>query len=177
MKRAASHGEQRQRRRSGVDFVPNGKGFGAKLGWEISAVAEVRMEAVTIHDTRQFGGMSVLAYDLADLLALAGPDALASSWSCKMGECFGPGAKDLYEAAEVGLVSGVRLAELAANVTQTIDGSFEATLPGADRPWLVLRAIDSSYFVVVTRSEMLLAELRRRFRDVRPSPADAEWYH
>jgi len=53
---------------------------------------------------------------------------------------------------------------------------FEATLPGEDRPWLVLRSIDGCYFVVVTRSGPLLADVRRRFRDVRPSPEDAAWY-
>ena len=134
------------------------------------------MEAVTIHDTRPLGSISVLTYDLADLLALAGPDALASSWSCKIVECLGPRADEIHRAAESGSVKGARLAELAAGITQTIDGVFEATLPDEDRPWLVLRAIDGCYFVVVTRSGPLLAEVRRQFRDVRPSPEDAAWY-
>jgi hypothetical protein len=134
------------------------------------------MEAVTIHDWRPHGTFTVLTYDLADLLALAGPDALASSWSCRMIECHGPGAEELHRAADAGQVPGVRLAELATGVTQTIEGVLEATLPGEARPWLVLRAIDGCYFVVVTRSEPLLAEVRRRFLDVRPSPEDAAGY-
>lgn len=134
------------------------------------------MEAVTIHDTQPLGTITVLAYDLADLLALAGSDALTSSWSCEMVECLGPGAEELRRVAEAGPISGSRLAELAAGVTQTIDGVFEATLPGEDRPWLVLRCIDGCYFVLVTRSAPLLAAVRERFRDVRPSPEDAAWY-
>ena len=134
------------------------------------------MEAVTIHDSRPFGSTTVLAYDLADLLTLAGPDALDSSWSCEAVECLGPGADELHRATDAGPVPGARLAELAVGVTQTIDGVFEATLPGKDRPWLVLRSIDGCYFVVITRSRALVAEVRRRFRDVRPSPEDAAWY-
>ena len=131
---------------------------------------------MTIHDTRPLGSIKVLTYDLADLLALAGPDALASSWSCEMVECFGPGAGEMHRAADAGPIAGVRLAELAAGVTQTIDGEFEATSPGEDRPWLVLRCIDGCYFVLVTRSAPLLAAVRRRFQDVRPAPEDAAWY-
>ena len=116
------------------------------------------------------------APDLAALLALAGPDAARSDWTCSAVECFGPRADDLRRAADAGPVPGWRLVELAAGVTPAIDGVFEATRPGDDRPWLAVRAIDGCYFVVVTRSRALLDDLRRRFTDVRPSPDDATWH-
>ena len=69
-----------------------------------------------------------------------------------MVECLGPGAVELHQAVEAGPVAGTRLAELAAGVSQTIDGWFEAFLPGEDNAWLVLQCIDGCYFVVITRS-------------------------
>jgi hypothetical protein len=135
------------------------------------------MNAVTIHDTRQVGGITVLAYDLADLLALAGPEAQASVWTLAgVVEALGPGAEELHLAAEAGPVTGARLAELAAGVTQTIEGTFEATRPGESRPWLVLKAIDGCYFIVISSNCELMSQVRRRFCDVRPSPEDSEQY-
>jgi hypothetical protein len=135
------------------------------------------MDAVTIHDTRQGGGLTLLAYDLADLLALAGPEAQASVWTLVgVVEALGPRAEELHLAAEAGPVTGARLAELAAGVTQTIEGTFEATRPGESRPWLVLKAIDGCYFVVISSNWELISQVRRRFRDVRPSPEDSVPY-
>lgn len=68
---------------------------------------------------------------------------------------------------------GTRLAELSARVDQTIEGDFQAFRTSEAQPWLVLKAIDGCYFVVVTADEELLCRLRRRFRDLRPSPDDA----
>ena len=134
------------------------------------------MEAVTIHDREPFGSTTILTYDLADLLRLAGHEAIVSTWSCEMVDCLGPSADELERAAAAGPVPGGRLADLAGGVTQTIDGLFEATRPGEAQPWLVLRAIDGCYFVVVSSDKRVLAAVRERFRDVQPSPEDAEWY-
>ena len=135
------------------------------------------MDAVTIHDTRQVRGLTLLAYDLADLLALAGTEGHASIWTLAgVIEALGPRAEELQLAADAGSVSGARLAELAAGVTQTIEGTFEATRPGESRPWLVLKSIDGCYFVVISSNRDLMSQVRRRFRDVRPSPADSEPY-
>jgi hypothetical protein len=123
-------------------------------------------QAVTIHDS----------YHLADLLALAGPDALTSEWFCEGVECVGPGVEQLYAATDSQKIEGTKLVALAAGISQTIDGTFEAFLPGEDQPWLVLECIDGCYFVVITRSASLIAEIQSRFKDVHPSPEDAEWY-
>ena len=42
------------------------------------------------------------------------------------------------------------------------------------RPWLVIRAIESTEYVVVTDSDDLIVRLRATFRDVRDSPGDLE---
>ena len=103
--------------------------------------------------------------DLADLLAVAGPAAAASVWECEGVEALGPLAEELRHAAAAGPIDGTRLAELAAGITSTLDGVFEATRPGDDGPWLALRAGEGSHFVVATRSRALLDDLRRRFRE------------
>jgi len=103
--------------------------------------------------------------DLADLLAVAGPAAAASVWECDGVEAVGPLAGALRLESAAGPIDGTRLAELAAGITATLDGAFEATRTGEDGPWLALRAGAGSHFVVATRSRALLDDLRRQFRD------------
>ena len=100
---------------------------------------------------------------LADLLAFLGPAAAESDWTCDAVETRGPLADELRREAEAGPILGHRLAELAAGITHVSDGTFEATRPGEDRPWLSLRAGDGGPFVVATRSRALLDDLRHRF--------------
>src|SRR3954469_23007792 len=71
--------------------------------------------------------------DLAALLAVAGPEAEASAWSCEDVEADGPLAAELRREA-AGPIDGQRLAELAAGITRTTGGVFEATRPGEDGP-------------------------------------------
>ena len=106
-----------------------------------------------------------LAPGLSDVLALIGPDAIASDWLCNDVEARGPSANDLRREAELGVIPGARLLELAAGITVTIGGGFEATFLREDRPWLALRAGESGHFVVATRSRGLLDDLRQRFGD------------
>ena len=101
---------------------------------------------------------------LADLLALAGPGAWASDWTCEDVECEGPSADDLLREA-AGPIAGPRLAELAAGISRVVSGVFEATRPGEGGPWLALRAAGGAHFVVATRSRALLDDLRQRFRE------------
>ena len=69
----------------------------------------------------------------------------------------------------------VEMLRLAGGLLQVIDGDFEAYRLDETRPWLVVRAIDSSEYAVVTQDERLLARVRERFRDVRDSPDDAAY--
>jgi hypothetical protein len=127
---------------------------------------------VTIHDVRD----GVLAADLIDILRLAGTDAESSSWRCRNVDCTGDLAGELHRAADAGSVlDGREMLRLAGGISQVIDGDFEAYRPGDTRPWLVVRAIDSSEYVVITADERLIARVRERFRDVPDSPDDAAY--
>ena len=132
------------------------------------------MRAVTIHDKKAMpGGGGVLAFDLADLLQLS-KHVLSSTWVCKHVECMGELASDLHGLSDSGLpVNGSELLRLASNVYQVIDGDFVATLPCEQYPWLIIRAIDSSEYVVATNDDDFLEKVRERFKDVRDSPDDA----
>jgi hypothetical protein len=102
---------------------------------------------------------------LAEVLALLGPAAAASDWACDGIEAAGPLADDLLLETNAGPIRGTALAELSAGITHTLAGSFEASWPGDDRPWLALRVIDGGEFEVATRSRALLDDLRKSIRD------------
>jgi hypothetical protein len=132
----------------------------------------MRHQAVTIHDARDH----VLAFDLIDILRLAGTDAESSSWCCRNVECTGDLAEELHRVSDAGsALSGAEMLRLASGVLQIIDGDFEAYRASETGPWLVVRAIDSSEYAVITRDDRLLARIRERFRDVRDSPDDAAY--
>ena len=134
----------------------------------------VMMEAVAIHDARSLGGGRFLAFDLIDVLRVALTDVLESMWRCRNVECAGPMADKLHNASEKGIeLGGADLVRLAAGIQQVIDGDFEATRKGANRPWLLVRAIDSTCYVVVTKDAGFLRGVRQRFNDVHDSPNDA----
>lgn len=132
----------------------------------------MRHQAVTIHDTRD----RVLAFDLIDILRLAGPDAELSSWRCRNVECTGDLAQELHRVSDAeSVLTGAEMLRLAGGVLQVVDGDFEACRPGETRPWLVVRAIGSSEYAVITPDAGLLARVRERFLDVRDSPDDAAY--
>ena len=132
------------------------------------------MRAVTIHDLEP--DRNVLACDLVHFLRLDTEKVLSSTWICKHVWCTGEYAADLERISEAGTrVTGAELLRLASGISQVIDGDFVATHTGERQPWLVIRAIDSSEYVVVTADDDFLASVKERFRDVRDSPQDAEY--
>jgi len=134
------------------------------------------MEAVTIHDGRQVGSSNRLAFDLVDLLRLAESDVVASDWRCSYVECEGELAEELMNIGDVqGTIPGRELLRLASGVFQVVEGNFEARRAGEAKWWLMIRAVDSSFFVVITENQDLLKRIRSRFLDVRDSPEDTEW--
>ncbi len=118
-------------------------------------------------------GTDLKGRSLSDLLAFLGPAAEASDWTCDAVAAIGPLADELRQEAGAGPIHGNVLAGLAAGITRTTDGVFEATRPGDDLPWLALRATDGGQFVVATRSRALLDDLRGRLCGDRAPVASA----
>jgi hypothetical protein len=115
-----------------------------------------------------------LSFDLTDLLDVVGADAVGSTWSVRGVECVGPSAEAvaaLHKASdESEELSGERLVALAREITQVIDGEFIGRRLTESDPWIVIRAVDSSWFDVETTDEALLLKLRARFNEVSDLP-------
>ena len=128
------------------------------------------MTGVTILDTDP--KTNVLAFDLRDILAVLGADAARSRWSVQDVECLGADAADaLHEASDRHeVLDGARLADLAQRVDQVIEGQFSGRLPDDETDWIVIRAVDSSAYDVLTDRADVLAQLRARFRRVEDLP-------
>jgi hypothetical protein len=143
------------------------------------------MTTLRIYDYRDSG---VLALDLRDLIDLLAPSSLEAIWtvspvnlySVQLGravdefmisELGEPGKGKLEQFAASGSpVSGHALSVAASEVSQVIWGQFTATLPEQSDEWVVIRAIDSTFYEVTSSDEVLLRTIRSTYKDVRVAP-------
>lgn len=155
-----------------------------------AAAADSAVWAVEIHDLDE---RNVLAFDLVELFDALAPRAAALDWIVTDYdpvtdeadvEAF---ADTVFEAQTRSPRSGVRitgteLRALGDRARQTIDGQFIGippksrsaihelvdlrAFPSSDAE-LVLKAVDSSFWIVITKSAEDTAAIRRHFQDVR----------
>lgn len=89
----------------------------------------------------------------------------------------GPGqpGQDKLEmlAASGSSVSGAALSEAAHEAWQVIWGQFAATLPEQSDAWVVIRAIDSTFYEVTSSDEAVLNAVRSTYEDVRVASGPA----
>jgi len=111
-------------------------------------------------------GRNVLAVDLRHVLSALGPRALASEWRVREVWAEGDAKPQLEAFDESELIAGQRLAALAQDVSQIIDGEFIAFESGHSEPWVVLEAVDSSYYAVRSDDSSVLERVRSAFHDV-----------
>ena len=129
------------------------------------------MTGIAIHDMDG----NTLAFDLAELLAAVGAPALTSEWRVRSDPLQYIAEKDLpaFEMPGDRWLNGADFDRAASDVQQVIDGVFEGRRPGAQEPWITLRAIDSSWWEVYCDDGAVIDALKRRFRDVRDAKYDA----
>ena len=134
------------------------------------------MPIIQIHDLEK--QRTLLAVDLRHVLDLLGTRAARSLWEvggvAREDEALvvaGEEAADRLEALaqSSGRISGKLLARLAHSVYQVIWGEFRAYDAQAESPWVIVRAIDSTWYEVETDDEQVLARIRSAFKDVRRS--------
>lgn len=125
----------------------------------------------------------VLSLDLRDLLQLLTPQSLQANWiistvkSSKPGyewfEATGEGGERLEALAQVNArLSGTDLAVLAENTRQVIWGEFVGSAPAvSDKRWVIIRAIDSTYYEIETNDEGVLNKISSTYKDVRAGDA------
>lgn len=132
------------------------------------------LQGVEIRDRvpKEQGGY--LSFDLIDILRVMGERVIDAQWRCRFVECIGENAGELHEISDRGVsIPGGEIMRIAAGISQTIDGDFEARVGEAENPWLVIKAIDSSLFEVWSDDLDLLRKIRETFRQVSDSPSDA----
>jgi len=130
------------------------------------------MKGITIYDasSRDKG----IAVGPLDVLPVLGQSATMSRWRIYDLECwYGDGAPELNRLCDTNaLVPGNVLLELLGKTLQVIEGRFEGFRSGEDKPWIVVRAVDSSECDVETDDDEVSSRIRASFKLVRDIPSD-----
>jgi hypothetical protein len=125
----------------------------------------------------------VLAIDLRDLLRLLAPLSLEARWVVstvksskpehEWFEATGEGGERLEGLAQHdGQLWGSDLAALAENTRQVIWGEFVGLAPAqSDRPWVIIRAVDSTFYEIDSDDEAVLNKISSTYKDVRMGEA------
>jgi hypothetical protein len=134
------------------------------------------MRGVKIRDGTEVGGHGGLDFDLAKVLAALGRAAGKSRWSCSDLNFVSKDDKVLpllERASSVGQpVSGRELIESADQVQQVIDGQFTGVDEEGDA-WVVIRAVDSSWWEVWSDNQWVHDAILAHFRVVESIPESA----
>lgn len=130
------------------------------------------MRVVTITDTRD----GILAFDLVDILPLLEPELACTDWSILGVEAVGQGAEELHRLDDArARVSGPELLTLA-RIVQVVDGEFTGYNSGLDahlgRPWVIIRALDSSGYDVASPDSSVIDRVKAHFSSVVEIPGD-----
>jgi hypothetical protein len=107
------------------------------------------------------------ALTLSGLLQVLGKPALDSRWRISDVEATGSSSDALHAASDDGIeLDGARLLALADGLHQVIDGDFRAFAEGAEEPWVIVRAVDSTSWDVASTSDEALDAVRMRYAGV-----------
>jgi hypothetical protein len=126
------------------------------------------MRGVQIRDMNESG--HVLAVDLQHILDLFGERTIQSRW--RASEVWATGRETGEAAAELErladgqtFIPGEHLSRIAHDLVQVIDGEFTA-FESSDSPWIIIRAVDSSFYEVFSTEPAVLDRVRASFQKV-----------
>ncbi|KAA0695593.1 hypothetical protein DTW90_21630 [Neorhizobium sp. P12A] len=75
-------------------------------------------------------------------------------------------------AQDDGELSGSDLVTIAENTRQVIWGEFVGSAPTqSNKPWVVIRAVDSTFYEIDSDDEAVLNKIRSTYKDVRTGEA------
>jgi hypothetical protein len=124
---------------------------------------------LVIRDGTEAGARGALDFDLEDVLAALGPVVLTSQWRCSGLWYIANDDRDvdLFDrlSTQSDLIGGETLLRACGRVSRFIDGEFEGVAAGGDR-WIIIRAVDSSFWEVFSDRQDVLDAIRARFRVV-----------
>jgi len=130
------------------------------------------MRGITIRDADE---RDILTVGLKDILEIVGERAFRSRWVLSGVDATGDqAAEELHRLCDGHIpVDGQRLAKLVGSVWEVINGRFEAYDEVEDSPWLVICAVDSTAYDVVTQDETALERVRSSYSEVTDLPESA----
>ena len=126
------------------------------------------MRGVQIRDMNERG---FLAVDLQHILDLFAERTVQSRWRASdvwaTGQETGEAAQEL-EALSDGqtFIAGEHLSRLAHRLVQVIDGEFSGFERSSDSPWIIIRAVDSSFYEVFSTEPAVLDTILSSFQKV-----------
>ena len=110
-------------------------------------------------------------HDLHGLIVALGKRALESVWVGRDVKCYGEKAEALYAfTSQDKPIEGRELLAIAAGIRQTVEGDFHAFDPGANAPWIFIRAWEGTGFYIETNDPRSTERLKSRL----PSVEDVE---
>lgn len=122
------------------------------------------MKAIRIDDLEP--QKNFLAVDLRDILDLVKDQASQLIWQATDVWATGERSQELEELAQKSaLIDGVLLQALAKEVTQIIDGEFQGFLPSSKEPWIIVRAVDSSWYELHCVDCDVIKKAQIKFKD------------
>ena len=132
------------------------------------------MRGIGIYDGTGPGEDGWLTFDLAQLVEALGARARVARWRALPSPSYvsdvDVAAFDAASDSPGPWISGEEMLAHARAIRQVIDGEFQAVQPGEpSAPWLVLRAVDSSWWEVYSDDPDVGAALRLAFHDIRPA--------
>ncbi|HSB15307.1 MAG TPA: hypothetical protein VLE22_12680 [Bryobacteraceae bacterium] len=112
-------------------------------------------------------GESGLGFDLPEVLKALGPRVLASAWAIDGLHYVSTDERNVsgFQAEEGVRIPGAKLLSGISNLLQVLDGEFRA-FEASREPWVIVRAIDSSWWEVESDDSVALSAIRERFRNV-----------
>jgi hypothetical protein len=110
---------------------------------------------------------------VSTILSLIGEVLHGSVWKCSGLDCPGKNADTIHNIPDQKqVISGSELLEIMSGVYQTIDGKFEGYLNVEQTPFLIIEAIDSSFFDVWSSDRTIIDKLTSHFEKVSPIAAN-----
>jgi hypothetical protein len=108
-----------------------------------------------------------LGFDLAEVLDALGPRVVRSAWTIEGLNYVSRDETDIpvLHSGEGERVLGAELLSILPNLLQVIDGEFRA-FEAEGEPWVTLRAVDSSWWDVVSEDSAALSAIRDQFHNV-----------
>ncbi|HSL46103.1 MAG TPA: tetratricopeptide repeat protein [Anaerolineales bacterium] len=102
--------------------------------------------------------------DLHALIVALGERSVNSTWFGTGVNCYGEKAEELYAFTEHNRpISGRGFRSIASGIHQTVSGDFQAFDPGADSPWIFIRAWEGSGFYIETNDLRIKKQLKAHF--------------